>query len=151
MRYQQLKDILLHLHQAHQQLGERYHQWQRQQPAERSRLLLEFMIQKEKEAARHAGRLQQSLDAKLQETWVDIQTDGQFAQALTSLPQQVPDSTESILEQAVALDEALIAELEVMARHLDGEGLQSWCAGIVQEERTRQHQLVHNAHRLEDI
>ncbi|MCD8547144.1 MAG: hypothetical protein LRY38_01560 [Aeromonadaceae bacterium] len=151
MRYQQLKDILQHLQQAHQQLAERYHLWQRQAPAERCRLLLAFMIQRENEAARHAARLQQSLGASLQETWVDIQTDGQFAQALTSLPQQVPDSTESILEQAIALDEALIGELEVMARHLDGESLQSWCAGIVQEERTRQHQLVHNAHRLDDI
>lgn len=151
MRYQQIKDILQHLHQAHQQLGAQYQHWQRQQPDERSRLLLDFMIRREKEATRHAGRLQQSLTASLQETWVDIQTEGQFARTLASLPQQVPDSTEAILEQAVALDDALIAELEVMARHLDGEGLQSWCAGIVQEERTRQHQLVHNAHRLDDI
>lgn len=151
MRYQQIKDILLHLKGMHHAMGLLYSRWQQDADAERGRLLLGFMAERETRACQLLDDYLQQLASDLLETWIDIQGDDRFPAVLEAARLPAGMTDEEILAEALTLDQAIIDELELIERHLDTQHLELWFDGLLQEERTRQHQLVHNVHRLDDI
>lgn len=151
MRYQQLKDILIHLDEMHIALGRLYQRWLHAADAERSRLLLAFMQKREEQASEQIARCLQETDPSLLHSWLDFQVDEGFAAQLQrcSLPAYM--TVEQILEQGTRLDNAVIAELEAIRRHMQTPHLERWLDALLVAEQNRLHHLVHNAHRLDDL
>lgn len=151
MRYQQLKDILIHLDEMHLALGRLYQRWLHAADEERPRLLLRFMHKQEELASEEVARCLQETDPALLHGWLDFQVDEHFAQTLARCPLPPPLTVEQILERATLLDKAIIGELEAIRRHMPTPHLEKWVDGLLVAEHNRIHHLVHNAHRLETL
>ncbi len=151
MRYQQLKDILIHLDEMHIALGRLYQRWLPAAEDEYPRLLLGFMHKQEEQASERLARCLQDTDPSLLHSWLDVQVDSSFADKLQGCRSPSHMTVEQILERATLMDNAIIGELEAIRGHLPTPHLEKWLDGLLVAEHNHTHHLLHNAHRLEEI
>jgi len=151
MRYQQLKDILIHLDEMHVALARLYQRWLPAAEDEHPRLLLIFMHKQEKLASERLARCLQDTDPSLLHSWLDVQVDSGFADKLQGCRPPADMTVAQILERASLLDNAIIGELEAIRGHLPTSHLEKWLEGLLAAEHNHTHHLLHNAQCLEVI
>ncbi|WKE65006.1 hypothetical protein PVT67_15260 [Gallaecimonas kandeliae] len=150
MRFKTLGDVFEHLTEAHQALAKLYKRLVANCDSERTRMMLHYLAEHEQQQAEHFTQYLKASHPELG-TWFDKAVDTDFIHGLNRVSLETDVSQQDVLELALKLDNELLAELEALVPLCPGPSSRELLEGTLKEARARQHQLVHQTMRMEDL
>ncbi|MFB2862430.1 hypothetical protein [Aeromonas sp. MdU4] len=151
MRFQQIKELLHYLELVHHQLGLCYRRLGDQVDSERCRMLLVYLQGREDAASAHLQEYASQLGESVRETWLDQCFSEDMLPDIARCELSASARTEEIVALVCRWEEQLIGELGHLARECPTPATAALLDNLARLEQTRLTQLVHGAHRLDDL
>ncbi|MBY5992290.1 hypothetical protein [Ferrimonas balearica] len=151
MRFQQLKEILEHLIDSREALGQLYRRMEHQADSPRAKMLLEYMVIHEKEVTEKLTAYLDEAPIKVLDTWFE-NVQGEDFVALcqqTALPATMTE--QDILGKALDLENRLLDLLHAALEVAPTQDVKSAIESLLQAERVRQQRFVHSTMRMDDM
>lgn len=151
MRFKTIRDLLEHLGEAHQALAKLYHRLVPEADAERTRMMLHYLVEHEQKLADEFAQYLAAHNDKLLDTWFDKARDSDFEQHLQRVSLAATATQEDVLALALKLDNRLLEDIEALLPLCPSDSSRELLSDLVKVSHDRQHQLVHQTQRMYDL
>ncbi|WP_026958163.1 MULTISPECIES: hypothetical protein [Aliagarivorans] len=152
MRFQQLKELLDHFESDRRQLIKLYRHLENQADDERVRMLLSYLQQREHENCQQLKSSYSETPKDVLETWVDLRAENDIAEICSKVFLPANMHVEEVLAVAVELEGKTLELLNTGVLQLASMAhAKEYLENLLEHQQKREQQLVHSAHRMDDI
>lgn len=151
MRYHQLKEIYQHVTQINQELNDLYRHFLDQTEDERTRIFLYYIIEKQTENILDIKNLIRDESVGVLSTWLDEDIEHDISALILTFKAGSDVNIETMLEMTTHVREQLNDWLFSIKELVTGETVKTHLENLIQHQSLKSKQLIHAAHRMDDI
>ncbi|AZQ84877.1 hypothetical protein EKO29_13275 [Colwellia sp. Arc7-635] len=151
MRYHQLKEIYQHVTQINQELNDLYRHFLDQTKDERTRIFLYYIIEKQTENILDIKNLIRDESIGVLSTWLDENIEHDISALIITFKEKTDVNIETMLDMTTQVREQLNDWLFTIKELVTGETVKTHLENLIQHQSLKSQQLMHAAHRMDDI
>jgi rubrerythrin len=151
MSFDQIKDILKDLRSFHSDVAEFYQRTQDQSGRERIKMLLDYMIKREKTFEEVLDRFLETADQNVLETWVQFTPSQPVTDYLASLKSQPIHSIENLVKIASEIDQHLLAYYQTLINTAPREDVREALQNLMLTAMQKEREVLFSAQLLKDL
>ncbi|XQW86844.1 hypothetical protein ACOYR1_09025 [Thalassotalea piscium] len=151
MRYHQLKEIYEHVIEINQELNGLYDFFLENTKDERTRIFLHYIIDKQAENILDLKKLSSDESVSVLDTWIDEDIEHKLSELINSFKQNTEVSFDLVLSATTEVRIQLTDWLQIIKDLVGSETVKTHVENLIEFQTLKSQQLVHSAHRMDDI
>lgn len=151
MRFHQIKEIYQHIKDINQQFETLCEQLLTETKDERLRMFIHFIIDKQHENNDYLNKLIKSESHKVTDSWVDEEIENKIAKQFIDYEQRTIFTVDDILTINIEIIETMNNWLLLIVDVSTNQTVKDHILDLIARQSQQSHQLVHSAHRMDDL
>ena len=152
MRFEQTHDILNHIRDFHSCLSSCYQHLEDETVRERTKLLLDYLINREKELASAVENFMEEADPELLDTWFQFADEDRLLKfSCPVIDRDTALDIDKIIHLAQEAHDCLISTFDEIIMNCDSQRVTEVFQKLSEQANKQWHTLIHDANLLSDV
>jgi len=151
LRYHQLKEIYQHVTQINQELNDLYRHFLANTKDERTRIFLHYIIEKQAENIQSIKKLINDEAIGVLSTWLDEDIEHDISALINNFKEKPDVNIDTVLDMTTEIRGQLNDWLNIIKDLVTSETVKTHLENLIALQSLKSQQLMHAAHRMNDI
>ncbi|WP_281557819.1 hypothetical protein [Thalassomonas sp. RHCl1] len=151
MRFHQLKEVYQHVIDINKELTCLYEYFLANITDERTRIFVHFVIQKQTDAISYLNGLIKTESKSVLDSWLDEDIENKSISYIKTLKQQPNVTIDDVLAISADINEKINSWLMIIIDVSTNQTVKEHIQNLIELQSSKYQQLLHSAHRMDDI